>query len=141
MSVAVLLITHNRIGAELLDTASRMLGRCPLPAAALAVSELDEPEGLIREAASAIVDIDQGAGVLVLTDLFGSTPSNVANALKDRGNVRVLTGVNLPMLVRALNYPGLDLAALAEKAVSGGRDGVMACPLAGEGPAAALHRP
>lgn len=128
MSVAVLLVTHNRIGAELLDTATRMLGRCPLPAAALAVNEQDDPEALLRDAAAAVADIDQGDGVLVLTDLFGSTPSNIANALQAKGHARVLTGVNLPMLVRALNYAALDLPALVDKALSGGRDGIMPCP-------------
>lgn len=133
MSVAVLLVTHNRIGAELLDTATRMLGRCPLPAAALAVTEQDDPARLLVEASRAVSDIDQGDGVLVLTDLFGSTPANVANALKACGRVRVLAGVNLPMLVRALNYPALDLPALADKALSGGRDGVLPCPPDGAG--------
>lgn len=131
MSVAVLLVTHNRIGAELLDTATRMLGRCPLPAASLAVCEQDDPETLLRDALLAVAEIDQGDGVLVLTDLFGSTPSNIANALKAGRQVQVLTGVNLPMLVRALNYAALDLPDLVDKALTGGRDGIMPCPMDG----------
>ena len=128
MSVGLLLITHNHIGAELLFTATRMLGQCPLPAATLAVGEQDDPDSLRAEALQSAQALDDGAGVLVLTDLFGSTPSNVAACLCDQVNVCVLSGGNLPMLVRVLNYHGLCLAELADKALSGGHDGVFCCP-------------
>jgi PTS system ascorbate-specific IIA component len=128
MSVALLLITHNRIGDELLDTATRMLGRCPLPAAALAVS--DDPQALGAEALRRARGLDEGAGVLVLTDLYGSTPANIAAALGEEPNVRVLSGVNLPMLVRILNYHELGLVELAEKGLSGAHAGVFVCSAA-----------
>jgi PTS system mannose-specific IIA component len=128
MSVGLLLITHNRIGTELLHTATRMLGECPLAAKAMAVSEQDDPDKLRAEALHCVQALDEGAGVLVLTDLFGSTPSNVAASLRAKANVRVLSGVNLPMLVRVLNYHRLDLAELTDKALSGGHDGVFSCP-------------
>jgi len=130
MSVALLLITHNRIGDELLDTATRMLGRCPLPAAALAVSEDDDPQALGAEALRRARGLDEGAGVLVLTDLYGSTPANIAAALGEEPNVRVLSGVNLPMLVRILNYHELGLVELAEKGLSGAHAGVFVCSAA-----------
>jgi len=63
----------------------------------------------------------------VLTDLYGSTPYNIAAVLCQRDAVCILSGVNLPMLVRVLNYPGLALAELTEKALSGGHDGVFIC--------------
>ncbi len=128
MSVALLVITHNRIGAELLTTATRMLGQCPLAADTLDVSEYDDPDQLHARALAIANAIDDGSGVLILTDLFGSTPSNVANRIRSGHEVRVLAGVNLPMLVRALNYASLELDAIAEKALSGGREGVMLCP-------------
>ena len=128
MSVGLLLITHNRIGAELLSTATRMLGTCPLTARVLAVSERDDPDGLSATALNLVAALDDGSGVLVLTDLFGATPANVATGLAGRCNVRVIAGVSLPMLVRVLNYPRLGLAEIAEKARSGGRDGVLPCP-------------
>jgi PTS system ascorbate-specific IIA component len=128
MTVGLLLITHNRIGAELLETATRMLGRCPLSAIALPVTVQDDPDQLRAEAVRCAERLDDGGGVLVLTDLFGSTPANIANALKARQQVRVLAGVNLPMLVRVLNYADLELPDLADKALSGGHDGVMNCP-------------
>lgn len=128
MSVGLLLITHNDIGSQLLVTASRMLGGCPLQARTLAVTEDCEPEELQRCAREIAEQIDTGEGVLVLTDLFGSTPSNIANALGAGASRRVLAGVNLSMLVRVLNYPALSLSEMTFKALSGGRDGVLLCP-------------
>ena len=127
MSVGVLVITHNRIGEEMLATATAMLGVCPLPAEALAVAADCDPDRVADRARRLADDLDQGDGVLVLTDLYGSTPSNIANRLLDGARVRVVTGVNLPMLIRVLNYPRLSLSELVHKARTGGRDGVMAC--------------
>jgi PTS system ascorbate-specific IIA component len=127
MSVGLLLITHNRIGVELLETATRMLGCCPLAALAIAVQEQDDPDQLRQRILDSAEHLDDGGGVLVLTDLYGATPTNITDALRGRSRVRVLCGVNLPMLVRVLNYNQLELAPLAEKALSGGRDGVLGC--------------
>jgi PTS system ascorbate-specific IIA component len=127
MSVGLLLITHNHIGGELLSTATRMLGSCPLAAEAMAVSEQDDPDELRAAALRSVEMLDAGDGVLVLTDLYGATPYNIAAALCQHDGVCILSGVNLPMLVRVLNYPGLALADLTEKALSGGHDGVFIC--------------
>jgi PTS system mannose-specific IIA component len=127
VSVGLLLITHNGIGAALLETAAAMLGRCPLRAEVLSVSA-DTPRERLEDQARALCDqLDEGDGVLVLSDLFGSTPANVASLLKERAGRYVLTGVNLPMLVRVLNYPTLSVREMAEKASSGGKDGVVLC--------------
>ncbi|MGA7978676.1 MAG: PTS fructose transporter subunit IIA [Chromatiaceae bacterium] len=127
MSVGLLLITHNGIGSALLETATTMLGRCPLRVETLAVSA-DAERDILEVRAGALADrLDEGDGVLVLTDLFGSTPANVANMLKQREGCFVLTGVNLPMLVRVLNYPSLAVDDMAAKALSGGKDGVVLC--------------
>lgn len=133
MTVGLLLITHNDIGSALLATATRMLGECPLKARALAVTEDSEPEQLHSRAREIAEQIDTGAGVLVLTDMFGSTPSNIANGLQSGLKHRVLSGVNLSMVVRVLNYPTLSLTDLAAKALSGGKDGVLICPLRDRG--------
>lgn len=128
MTVGLLLITHDDIGAALLSTASSMLGGCPLEARTLAVGADCEPAELWNEAQAMAERIDAGEGVLVLTDLFGSTPSNIANALQAGSGRRVLAGVNLPMMVRVLNYPALSLNEMVAKALSGGRDGILRCP-------------
>ncbi|OZB83772.1 MAG: PTS fructose transporter subunit IIA, partial [Halothiobacillus sp. 13-55-253] len=70
-------------------------------------------------------DLDQGDGVLVLTDMYGSTPSNIAHRLKEKNRVHVISGVNLPMVVRAMNYPQLNLADMTERVASGGREGII----------------
>ena len=127
MSVGVLIITHEGIGRSVLEAATRMLGGCPLRAEALAVALEADTEVLRALADQRAGAVDDGDGVLVLTDLYGSTPSNIAASLASRGAVRIVSGLNLPMLVRVLNYPGDDLASLADKAVSGGNRGILLC--------------
>jgi PTS system ascorbate-specific IIA component len=131
MSVGLCLITHDRLGETLLDTAIAMLGGQPLPAAVISVAASADPEKVLAQAREQVRALDQGDGVIVLTDMFGATPSNIASALgysdADSGRIIVIAGVNLPMLVRLLNYPGLSLTQLADKAVSGGREGIFRC--------------
>lgn len=128
MSVGLLIITHERIASVMADTAVAMLGCCPLPIAVLPVSSDCDPDQVRRDAQARVEVLDQGEGVLVLTDMYGSTPSNVAGSLISVNRVKVVSGINLPMLIRVMNYPQLNLNALAEKAVSGGREGVFICP-------------
>ena len=125
--IGLLIITHNNIGAELIETATAMLGVCPVMATVLSVKPDSDPDAVLREAQHSIVGLNRGAGVLVLTDMYGSTPSNIATHLVNERQVKVIAGINLPMLVRVLNYPQLDLHQLADKALSGGRDGILLC--------------
>ncbi len=125
MSVSILLITHDEIGNALVHTATRVLGTLPLPTNAISVKTDQDPELLITKLDELIKDIGTPAGVLILTDLFGSTPSNIAKALKDKINARVISGVNLPMILRIMNYPDLTLDELAEKALNAGKEGVI----------------
>jgi len=125
MSVGLLIISHNGIGPAMLGTATFMLDGCPLQARLLAASRDCDPEELIADASEEIATLDEGDGVLILTDLYGSTPSNVAKKLSTRSRVRTVAGMNLSMLMRVLNYPQLDLDQLAEKAVDGGKDGIV----------------
>lgn len=127
MSVGLLIISHSDIGANLLNTATSMLGLCPLQTSTLAVSQSCAPENMLKKARRKCKALDQGDGVLVLTDIYGSTPSNIANRLRDQQQVQIVAGINLPMLIRVLNYPDLNLHELVTKALSGGHDGVMLC--------------
>lgn len=128
MSVGLLLITHRPLAGDLLGIASQILGHVPLGVACCEVVNDTPPEVLIEQCQALAARLDQGEGILVLTDLYGSTPANVARALLDRLiRVRVVAGLNLPMLLRALNYADLELDALAAKALEGGRDGVRSC--------------
>ena len=131
MSVGVLIITHEGIASAILETAVNILGECPLPVEVLPAARDCDTETLRRRVGEKVDALDQGDGVLVLLDIYGSTPSNVACSVADQKRMRIIAGVNLPMLVRVFNYPDLTLPELAEKALSGGRDGVFACPRGG----------
>jgi len=125
MTVGILLICHNDIGAQLIETATDMLERAPTRLGHIDVRQDDDPIDLLEQARRRVAELDAGQGVLVMTDMYGSTPSNIAHRLLDRQAVRVLSGANLPMLVRALNYARLELPAMTEKACRGGRDGIV----------------
>ena len=122
--VGLLVITHNNVGGALFDAAISVLGECPLPYEILAVSQNCDPEERYQKALSYIEKLNKNDGVLVLTDMYGSTPSNIATKLT-QDNVTIITGINLPMLVRVMNYPKLSLEKLANKAVSAGQTGVI----------------
>lgn len=125
MSVGLLIVSHGKLGDYLMETAARMLGVCPLETATLPMSFDCDTDGMLERAAQMIAKLDSGNGVLILTDMYGSTPSNIVGRLQERYSVRIVSGVNLPMLIRVLNYPRLSLDELAAKALSGGRDGVV----------------
>lgn len=125
MSVGLLIISHDGIGPALLGTATFMLNECPLQTKLLAASRDCDPDELATNAMEQLELLDTGDGILILTDLYGSTPSNIARHLIKQGNVRIISGLNLSMLIRVLNYPQLDLEQLAQKALSGGKDGII----------------
>jgi len=123
--VGILLITHGGLGESLLRAAAHTLGRQPERAEHISVTELDSPESLLARGREALTRVDDGSGVLVLTDMFGATPANVAAKLLANGSVEGLSGANLPMLVRALAHRDLALGQVLEKALSGGAEGVL----------------
>ena len=125
MTVGLLLITHENFGDVALQTIRSILGVCPLDTHSLSVPFDANPDVLFRQAKNFVDDLDRGEGVLILTDLFGSTPSNIAHRLIEDGRVVVVTGLNLSMLMRVLNYPNLSLNELVDKASRGGSEGVV----------------
>lgn len=125
MSVGVLLVTHGKLGHLLLETMTDMMGPLPLRTDVLEVRRVQATDVLLLQGRRMIERLDNGVGVLILTDAFGSTPSNIATRLTDQPRVEVVAGVNLPMLVRIFNYPQCDLQVMARNAVEGGQRGVM----------------
>ena len=126
MNIGILLITHQGIGRAFIDVLTTTFGTLPLKMDHICVSGECEPETLTEQAISKIDSAGSENGTLVLTDMFGSTPSNISHNLLNHGlTVRVITGVNLPMLFRILSYPYLSLDDLATKALSGGVDGIF----------------
>jgi PTS system ascorbate-specific IIA component len=124
MSVGILIISHDGIGPAILGTATLMLDDCPLQTKLLTTSRDCDPDQLTEDAIEQVEALDTGEGVLVLTDLYGSTPYNIAQKLTSQRHVHVVSGLNLSMLIRVFNYPKLTLEELSEKAVSGGKDGI-----------------
>jgi len=127
MTVGILIVSHNQIGAELINTARQMLSCCPLPTKVISIEMSHSPDQIRPQLDEELKAIDQGNGILILTDMFGSTPSNIACAVSDREDVCIVSGLNLPMLVRVLNYPSLNLKELEDKAISGGQEGIVRC--------------
>lgn len=125
MSVGILLLTHEGIGSAILSVASGLLKPLPLRVEVLEVGFDNDPDALLPEASAALRRADDGDGVLVLTDVYGATPSNLAAALARLGTrVHRVSGLSLPMLLRVLNYAELGLDQLPAIAAAGARNGV-----------------
>jgi PTS system mannose-specific IIA component len=125
MSISVLIISHEEIGNALVQTATKAFHELPLPTTVVNVEANTDPDDLLPKLQRLIKSIGETDGILILTDLYGSTTSNIATALQKEGNVRMVCGLNLPMLMKVMNYPDLSLDELAEKAIIGGREGII----------------
>lgn len=128
MSVGILILTHDLVGTSLLKAATRTLGALPANVIALPICNDCELEKLIQQVQTVLKQLqNQTSSVLILTDLFGATPFNIAQHFNNCATVRVISGINLSMLLRVLNYAHSDLESLCDKALTGGKDGVIHC--------------
>jgi len=123
--IGILLITHGSFGEALVQNACHVLNKRPPQLNQLGVAAQDDPLDLLPLAREMLRLVDNGRGVLVLTDIFGATPANLATKLLEPGRIEGLTGVNLPMLLRALTYRDKSMEILLTRARDGGRDGVF----------------
>ncbi len=123
--IGILIVAHGAFGEALIHSASHVLGKRPLRVRQVGITVHDDPEAILPQARDLVRQLDEGDGVLVLTDIYGATPGNIALRLLDPGHVEGLSGVNLPMLVRALTYRDKGLETVVEKAFSGGTEGVV----------------
>lgn len=128
MSVGILIISHNGIGAAIFGTVNFMIEENPLNVKLLSANRNSQVDDLYESAISLVKELDDGDGVLVLTDLYGSTPSNIAHSLHEYANINIVTGLNLSMLIRILNYPESNLADMTENAYNGAIDGITINP-------------
>jgi mannose PTS system EIIA component len=122
--IGILIVSHGTFGEALIHSASHVLGKRPLYLRQLGVNVHDDPDQLQPVAEDLIRFLDQGDGVLILTDIYGATPSNIAARLLRPGRVEGLAGVNLPMLIRALTYRNETLLKMRDKALEGATEGV-----------------
>lgn len=123
MKVGILIITHSDIGKQLLLTAISVFGKNPFQVELLSVDNYDQPNDMKQLAEKYINFLDKGRGVLVLTDVIGTTPSNIASSIEHK-NIKIVAGLNLSMLLNVFNYPGETLDKLSKKAIEGGTEGV-----------------
>ncbi|MCC6867381.1 MAG: PTS fructose transporter subunit IIA [Burkholderiales bacterium] len=123
--IGVLILAHDALPASLVEAVTHVLGSRPPQFEAFSVAASDDPLALLPAAREALHRLDSGEGVVIFSDICGATPCNLAGKLSKSGHVEVISGVNLPMLVRAFTYRAQGMETMIAKAVSGGRDGVL----------------
>jgi len=132
--IGLLIVAHGTLGESLIHCASHVMGKRPLFLRQLGVTMHDDPDAILPQGRDLIRSLDRGQGVLVMTDIYGATPSNIACRLLEPGRVEGVAGINLPMLIKALTYRDLPLEALAEKVMTGVQEGVVRMPQGGNCP-------
>jgi PTS system ascorbate-specific IIA component len=123
--IGILIISHGNLAESLIHCATHVMGKKPELLGQVGIGMHDDPATVLPNALQLVKDLDQGDGVLILSDIYGATPCNIVGKLLVPGRVEGVAGVNLPMLVRTLTYRNGDLGKLVEKALSGGREGVF----------------
>lgn len=123
--IGILIIAHGTLGDSLIHCANHVFGGPLAQLAQFGVAVHDVPVALLPQVQKLVDELDSGDGVLILTDMYGATPSNLACRLVEPARVECVAGINLPMLVRALTYRNESLETVAQKALSGGREGVV----------------
>ena len=127
--IGILIITHGTLGESLVHCASHVLNKRPPRLKQLGVTAQDDPALLLPQARALVKELDEGIGVLILSDMYGGTPSNLASKLVVPGRIEAVAGVSLPMLIRVLTYRDRDLQTIVTKAISGGCEGVVRVPV------------
>lgn len=123
-TVGVVIVTHAEYGEHLLNAAEVILGEQEY-CEAIGVGVDQEMDEILQNLREAVERVDAGAGVLMLTDMFGGTPTNLSLSLMGSGPLEVITGVNLPMLLKVLGTRSMKLKSLASEAASAGCQGIV----------------
>ena len=121
--VGILLLTHAPLGQAFIAAATHVFRGVPVQTEAIDVLADQDPEEIKKLAQQAIARINDGSGVLVITDVMGGTPSNCTLQLCVPGEIEVIAGISLPMLLRAITYRYNTLDVALEMALSGGQNG------------------
>lgn len=124
--VGILIVAHNGLGDSLVDCVRHVTGSTPTNLKVLSVLASDDPQQKEAEGRQLIKQLDTGKGVLILCDVFGATPSNIAQRLQEPGRVEGVAGVNLPMLLRVVVCSrDRPLTEMAQRALDGGRECII----------------
>ena len=131
--VGALVVTHGQLGQELVSAAQAIVGEISY-IAAVSIGWNDDVDESKKRIEQAVAEVDQGKGVIILTDMFGGTPSNLSLPLLKKNEVDIVTGVNLPMVIKVANQPGTDsLSELVTKVKKQGQSHIsIASELLGE---------
>lgn len=124
---SILIVTHNKIGEEILKSAEMIVGKTIPSARTISIPGNLQPDQLGRYADLIKADIEalqQGDGVLILTDIMGATPSNLVHYFSDKQPIKIVEGLNLPMLIRIINYVDQPLELLAKIGIVGANKGI-----------------
>ncbi len=137
--IGIVVVTHGQLARELVAAAEMITGDDIPNATSVSIGWHDGPEEARAAIVAAIERVESDDGIVILTDMFGGTPSNLALSLLRAGAVEVVTGVNLPMLIRLVSFPQEDeveLLAAARAALSQGKENIyLASELLGRDPA------
>lgn len=125
--IGLMIVTHETLGQAYTQLAEHIFGAMPENVAILSVRQDDQPEAVRAKALVLLAQLDEGHGVLVLTDIFGATPCNVARNLIHNDKMVMITGLNAPMMVKAMQYAkeSNDLLALAAEVKRAAISGIL----------------
>ncbi len=123
--IGIVIVTHCRLGDALIEAAVFILGSRPEQLESISIDLNEEAEKLRAKIAAGIKKVDQKVGVLILTDMFGGTPSNISYSFLEEGRIEVLSGVNLPVLIKALHLrKDTELSKLAVTLEASGKKSI-----------------
>ncbi|MEW5893207.1 MAG: PTS fructose transporter subunit IIA [Pseudomonadota bacterium] len=123
--IGLLIVAHGTLGESLVECATYVLGSRPAKLLALDVRDCSNTDEILAVAKAQLAELDSGDGVLVMADIYGATPCNMLCSLIQPGRVELVAGVNLPMLLKVLNYRHESLPALVTRALKGGGEGIF----------------
>lgn len=113
--IGIVIVTHSQLGDALIDAAEFIIGSRPETMVAVSINLKEDVDKLRKKIAQGIKKVDHNRGVLILTDMFGGTPSNLSYSFLEEGRVEVISGVNLPILIKAFNIQEeMELGELAK---------------------------
>lgn len=123
--IGIVIVTHSQLGEALIEASEFILGSRPEAVCAVSIDINESAEKLRKKIADSLKDVDKKQGVILLTDMFGGTPSNLSYSFLEEGRIEVLSGVNLPMVVKAVNSrEKMSLTEMAEALESYGKKSI-----------------
>ena len=112
--IGILVVTHDKLGEALIDATTSIVGAKPESLLSISINPKDKADALRNKIEKGIKKVDQGNGVIILTDMFGGTPSNLSYSFLEEGKIEVISGVNLPVVFKSVDLrEKMDLVSLA----------------------------